>query len=93
MDCVEVLTVQITLLLYLLIDTIFISLYDRQPLSEERVGNLTAQCNMNCGCLASQFDPVCSVNGITYFSPCHAGCQSINATDSLEQQVRNAPIE
>lgn len=65
----------------------------RQPLSTERVGNLTGQCNTNCGCMANQFDPVCSVNGITYFSPCHAGCQVINATDSLEHQVRNAPIE
>ena len=62
---------------------------DRQPIPQAQVGNITGQCNINCGCSASQFDPVCGVNGISYFSPCHAGCQIINASLSLEQQVLN----
>ncbi|XP_032677729.1 solute carrier organic anion transporter family member 4A1 isoform X1 [Odontomachus brunneus] len=31
-------------------------------------------CNSGCGCSKSQFDPICGVDGITYYSPCHAGC-------------------
>ncbi|XP_029156847.1 solute carrier organic anion transporter family member 4A1 isoform X2 [Nylanderia fulva] len=31
-------------------------------------------CNNGCGCSRLQFDPICGVDGITYYSPCHAGC-------------------
>jgi len=34
---------------------------------------LNATCNSNCDCKSTIFDPVCS-DGITYFSPCQAGC-------------------
>ncbi|XP_066934957.1 solute carrier organic anion transporter family member 4C1-like [Clytia hemisphaerica] len=30
-------------------------------------------CNNNCGCLKEHYNPVCA-NGITYLSPCVAGC-------------------
>ncbi|XP_050962996.1 solute carrier organic anion transporter family member 1C1-like [Labeo rohita] len=33
-------------------------------------------CNANCGCTDFQWDPVCGQNGVTYISPCHAGCNS-----------------
>uniref|UniRef100_A0A8C4E0E8 Solute carrier organic anion transporter family member n=1 Tax=Dicentrarchus labrax TaxID=13489 RepID=A0A8C4E0E8_DICLA len=33
-------------------------------------------CNSNCFCSASDWDPVCGENGITYVSPCLAGCTS-----------------
>lgn len=41
------------------------SLFDEQTLS--------ATCNSDCNCSSTVFEPVCS-NGITYFSPCRAGC-------------------
>lgn len=37
--------------------------------------NLTAQCNFNCECDLLDEEPVCGNNGLTYFSPCHAGCK------------------
>ncbi|KAI4899807.1 hypothetical protein NFI96_013760 [Prochilodus magdalenae] len=35
---------------------------------------LFSQCNQNCSCSAAEWDPVCSDDGITYMSPCLAGC-------------------
>ncbi|XP_046412309.1 solute carrier organic anion transporter family member 4A1 isoform X1 [Neodiprion virginianus] len=40
----------------------------RKPLS------LESSCNIGCGCSKSEFDPLCGADGITYYSPCHAGC-------------------
>ncbi|KAL5281163.1 hypothetical protein ACFFRR_004900 [Megaselia abdita] len=31
-------------------------------------------CNSNCNCDYVPFTPVCGQNGLTYISPCHAGC-------------------
>ncbi|XP_041114269.1 solute carrier organic anion transporter family member 1C1-like [Polyodon spathula] len=31
-------------------------------------------CNSGCGCPVNQWEPVCGENGMTYVSPCFAGC-------------------
>lgn len=33
-------------------------------------------CNSDCFCSVSDWDPICGENGITYVSPCLAGCTS-----------------
>ncbi|XP_044133972.1 solute carrier organic anion transporter family member 1C1-like [Bufo gargarizans] len=37
---------------------------------------LFSDCNSDCRCSTSQWDPVCGVNNITYMSACLAGCKS-----------------
>ncbi|XP_023287779.1 solute carrier organic anion transporter family member 5A1 [Orussus abietinus] len=40
--------------------------------------NLTAACNVNCGCEGIKYAPVChEPSGTTYYSACHAGCMTI----------------
>ncbi|XP_060805565.1 solute carrier organic anion transporter family member 5A1 isoform X1 [Amyelois transitella] len=42
--------------------------------------NLTAACNFNCLCTETDMEPVCGNNGLTYFSPCHAGCAAFSSS-------------
>lgn len=41
--------------------------------------NLTAACNFGCSCRTTDVEPVCGNNGLTYFSPCHAGCTAFSS--------------
>lgn len=38
------------------------------------------ECNSNCQCSPSDWDPICGENGITYVSPCLAGCTSTSGS-------------
>lgn len=44
--------------------------------------NLTAACNFGCECHMTDVEPVCGNNGLTYFSPCHAGCTAFSSTSN-----------
>ncbi|XP_049876668.1 solute carrier organic anion transporter family member 4A1 [Pectinophora gossypiella] len=37
---------------------------------------LSSTCNSNCGCADASYSPVCGADGVVYFSPCHAGCDT-----------------
>uniref|UniRef100_A0A4W4DUG7 Solute carrier organic anion transporter family member n=3 Tax=Electrophorus TaxID=8004 RepID=A0A4W4DUG7_ELEEL len=37
---------------------------------------LFVNCNINCVCSPTEWDPVCDVDGLTYVSPCLAGCRT-----------------
>ncbi|XP_029019154.1 solute carrier organic anion transporter family member 1C1-like [Betta splendens] len=39
-----------------------------------------SQCNEGCSCSMKHWDPVCAPNGLTYASPCLAGCQTSTGT-------------
>ncbi|XP_058490286.1 solute carrier organic anion transporter family member 1C1-like isoform X2 [Solea solea] len=47
--------------------------YNRDEISYDRHTLFTA-CNSECFCSASDWDPVCGENDITYVTPCLAGC-------------------
>lgn len=48
-------------------------------------------CNAACSCVRDQYDPVCGADGVMYYSPCHAGCTSINSTElSSGKQVQDS---
>lgn len=52
-----------------------------QTLNEPFTVNLTAACNFKCECMEDDAEPVCGNNGISYFSPCHAGCTSFSSSN------------
>uniref|UniRef100_A0A8C2B007 Solute carrier organic anion transporter family member n=1 Tax=Cyprinus carpio TaxID=7962 RepID=A0A8C2B007_CYPCA len=44
--------------------------------SASKANFLMASCNADCQCPETNWDPVCGENGLTYFSPCLAGCRT-----------------
>jgi organic anion transporter 4A len=48
----------------------------------------SAACVSNCGCSSHVFEPVCGADGLTYFSPCRAGCIS-TLTDNGTYEFAN----
>ena len=57
--------------------------------------NLTSSCNSNCLCSPTHIEPICGANGITYFSPCYAGCKQYKAHDSsksLKDKVQDKGV-
>lgn len=49
--------------------------YNNKTLTEI---NKSAPCNSLCHCNSREYDPVCGVDELSYFSPCHAGCTILN---------------
>ena len=43
---------------------------------------LASTCNQDCQCSSTLIKPICGINGLTYFSPCHAGCKEYKSVES-----------
>lgn len=43
--------------------------------------SLNDQCNKQCACSKSNYEPVCGADGLLYFSPCFAGCRAEMSID------------
>ena len=61
----------------------FVSIY--RTLSET---DKLAPCNSRCHCSGRDYDPVCGVDKVSYFSPCHAGCM-VQVKDKESMQKTN----
>ncbi|XP_008063281.1 solute carrier organic anion transporter family member 4A1 [Carlito syrichta] len=49
--------------------------------------DLRTPCNAACSCQPEHYSPVCGSDGLTYFSPCHAGCTTATETGPGSQKV------
>ncbi|XP_077026360.1 solute carrier organic anion transporter family member 1B3-like [Tamandua tetradactyla] len=52
--------------------------YDGNNPVESHINVPLSYCNSDCNCDESQWEPICGDNGITYISPCLAGCKSLS---------------
>ncbi len=52
-------------------------------------GRDSSNCSMNCNCSSTIFEPVCGNDGITYFSPCRAGCDKREIDNVRPVQLTN----
>lgn len=43
---------------------------------------LDSDCNNMCACSRQHYDPVCGIDGVMYYSPCHAGCSKEISMDN-----------
>ncbi|XP_026065970.1 solute carrier organic anion transporter family member 1C1-like isoform X2 [Carassius auratus] len=50
--------------------------YEGAPQVSYQKNTLISTCNMGCSCSIKHWDPICASNGLTYASPCLAGCQT-----------------
>ncbi|KAL1276066.1 hypothetical protein QQF64_035689, partial [Cirrhinus molitorella] len=50
--------------------------YQGAPHVSYQPNTLISSCNMGCSCSLKHWDPICASNGLTYASPCLAGCQT-----------------
>nr|XP_054487434.1 solute carrier organic anion transporter family member 1C1 isoform X2 [Agelaius phoeniceus] len=56
-----------------------VSYHGAKPMSDHEQA-LFSECNSGCSCSRNDWDPICGENGVTYVSPCLAGCRASSGT-------------
>lgn len=54
--------------------------------------NFYSPCNENCSCHADLYAPVCDQNNKQYFSPCFAGCTTVNSSSEQVQVLVSSSL-
>ncbi|XP_028636725.1 solute carrier organic anion transporter family member 1B2-like [Grammomys surdaster] len=57
--------------------------YDGMNPVDSHIDVPLSHCNSDCSCDKNQWEPVCGENGVTYISPCLAGCKSFRGDKNL----------
>ncbi|KAM6962462.1 solute carrier organic anion transporter family member 2A1 [Aplochiton taeniatus] len=52
------------------------------------VGTNDSACYSQCGCPASDFNPVCGSDGVEYISPCRAGCRNYTLAPNSMHRIQ-----
>ncbi|CAH7430885.1 solute carrier organic anion transporter family member 1B2 [Phodopus roborovskii] len=61
--------------------------YDGMNSVDSHIDVPRSYCNSDCSCDQNQWEPICGKNGVTYISPCLAGCKSSSADKNLNGTV------
>ncbi|XP_028636724.1 solute carrier organic anion transporter family member 1B2-like isoform X2 [Grammomys surdaster] len=57
--------------------------YDGMNPVDSHIDVPLSYCNSDCSCDKNQWEPICGENGVTYISPCLAGCKSFRVDKKL----------
>ena len=57
--------------------------------SEFHSSGFNSSCNANCSCSMDFYNPICGVDNVMYYSPCHAGCSGSIQVHSDESGTIN----
>jgi hypothetical protein len=74
LQCVKMILIACTISWLGLIALLFLKCQSTTVYQED------TQCSQVCHCSPHIYEPVCYKEQVTYLSPCHAGCNSLNGT-------------